>query len=204
MSKIYNVTEAIVCGVWQREDGAYFMLHQANTNSFLFPGGKVEAGESRETALQRERREELGVAIKINRYLGADRPTIQQNVTNVRLHFFAISCEEVPHIQEPGNHTKAVWVAIEDAANELGFCCKIHGIITENKQDIKTAFRNIRQLKTQLPKIVLNFRSYNIRKALCEERKTIETRALNPEEPARYFGDIQRDDRIQMNYLQTD
>ena len=40
-----------------------------------FPGGKVEAGESEVAALVRECREELGVAIRVDRRVGPEVPT---------------------------------------------------------------------------------------------------------------------------------
>jgi len=51
-----------------------------------FPGGKVEAGESLQMALQREIQEELGIKIRVNDEfltLDYDYPT-----KSVRLHFF--------------------------------------------------------------------------------------------------------------------
>jgi mutator protein MutT len=57
-----------------------------------FPGGKVEAGESLETALQREIREELGIAVAV----GEEFFTIEHDYPekSVRLHFFNCSIEE--------------------------------------------------------------------------------------------------------------
>jgi 8-oxo-dGTP diphosphatase len=51
-----------------------------------FPGGKVEAGESLDSALRREIREELGIEIRVNDEfftVDHDYPT-----KSVRLHFF--------------------------------------------------------------------------------------------------------------------
>lgn len=51
-----------------------------------FPGGKIEAGESREEALRREIKEELRVDIYINRYVAtveSDYPKF-----HLTLHFF--------------------------------------------------------------------------------------------------------------------
>ena len=56
-----------------------------------FPGGKVEAGESLETALRREIREELGIDVAV----GEEYFTVEHDYPgkSVRLHFFNCSIE---------------------------------------------------------------------------------------------------------------
>ncbi len=50
--------------------------------------------------------------------------------------------------------------------------------------------------------IELSFRNRKIFEAIKSGSKTIETRALNPEEPDRYFGNIKGGDQIILNYKQ--
>lgn len=54
-----------------------------------FPGGKVEAGETRQEALVRELREELGIAAEIGRELATVRHQYAEGLF-VELHFFAV------------------------------------------------------------------------------------------------------------------
>lgn len=49
----------------------------------------------------------------------------------------------------------------------------------------------------------LNFREEKIWKKIISGEKTIETRALNPEEPERYFGNIKEGDLVKFTYVPT-
>jgi len=71
-----------------------------------FPGGKVEAGESLQMALQREIQEELGIKIRVNDEfltLDYDYPT-----KSVRLHFF--NCTVLEGDPQPIDVTDLRWV----------------------------------------------------------------------------------------------
>ncbi len=64
-----KVLEVVAARIW---DGDRFLItqrpaHKARALQWEFPGGKVEAGESREAALIRECREELAVEIAVKR-----------------------------------------------------------------------------------------------------------------------------------------
>jgi valyl-tRNA synthetase len=50
----------------------------------------------------------------------------------------------------------------------------------------------------------LNFRNKQIFELIKEGKKNIETRALNPEEQDRYFGDIKKGDQLIFNYIEND
>ena len=54
------------------KDGAYFATQRGYgefEGMWEFPGGKIEPGESRESALKREIQEELGIDITVNKFL---------------------------------------------------------------------------------------------------------------------------------------
>ena len=74
------------------------------------PGGKVEPGETSETALVREVREELGCHIRVVRWLAAEAPIGERYVLRVAL---AMLSHGVP---EPVEHDAVRWLA----ADELG------------------------------------------------------------------------------------
>jgi A/G-specific adenine glycosylase len=68
----YTVTAAVI-----RREGKYLLARRPQKGLlgglWEFPGGKVEAGESLESALRREIREELGVAIRVGEPFGVYR-----------------------------------------------------------------------------------------------------------------------------------
>ena len=65
--KTIEVVAAII-----HRNGAYFATQRGYgefEGMWEFPGGKIEPGESRESALKREIQEELGIDITINKFL---------------------------------------------------------------------------------------------------------------------------------------
>lgn len=68
MSKEIHVVGAAI-----QKDGLTLALQRSETmslpNYWEFPGGKIEANESKEEALIREIKEELDIGIKINEYI---------------------------------------------------------------------------------------------------------------------------------------
>lgn len=71
--KLENVTYKKRIGAYiivSRDDGQQIILVQAPNGSYFLPGGEIEAGETKEAAIDREMLEELGVEVVIGRYLG--------------------------------------------------------------------------------------------------------------------------------------
>ncbi|GAC1623556.1 MAG: hypothetical protein PVS2B2_26880 [Candidatus Acidiferrum sp.] len=59
-----------------------------------FPGGKMEEGESPETALARELREELGVTLLRSLEIGRVRHAYVETATELEIRFFAAAIAE--------------------------------------------------------------------------------------------------------------
>jgi 8-oxo-dGTP diphosphatase len=72
-----------------------------------FPGGKVEAGESDEAALERELSEELRVAVVVGRRL-AESSTVQGNT---HIHLVAYRCAIRAGEPTPVQHAELRWVS---------------------------------------------------------------------------------------------
>lgn len=113
--------EATVVAALIREGDRFFACQRPDDKArgglWEFPGGKVEKGESREQALIRECREELGVAVRV------EGPFL--TVTHaypdftVRLHVFRCALPEgQPRMLE---HQAFRWLARQDIGT-LPFC----------------------------------------------------------------------------------
>ncbi|MBO0472833.1 NUDIX hydrolase [Enterococcus ureasiticus] len=53
-----------------RNNGTEIVLIQAPNGAYFLPGGEIEQGETKETAIHREMIEELGIEVVIGEYLG--------------------------------------------------------------------------------------------------------------------------------------
>lgn len=105
--KVIDVVAAII-----HKDGAYFATQRGYgefEGMWEFPGGKIEPGESRESALKREIQEELGIDITINKFLCTtdyDYPSF-----HLTMHCY-LCCVESGMI-ELREHKSARWLTVE-------------------------------------------------------------------------------------------
>lgn len=100
----------VVCAIIMR--GEHIMLAQRPPDKKLgglweFPGGKVESGESAETALHRELQEELGCTVRITQTL---TPFVHAYDWG-SIELIPFICELTPESSEPHphEHTALVW-----------------------------------------------------------------------------------------------
>lgn len=110
----------IVNGLLLRE-GHVLMAHRALTrasypNTWSFPGGHVEVGETLDGALKRELLEEIGVLATSWSLL----ETFEDHETNpekpVRFHLYAVDEWQGEPVNIGDEHTRICWVRLEDAA----------------------------------------------------------------------------------------
>lgn len=83
----------VVCGI-MKEDQGYLIARRGkgvHENVWEFPGGKVEAGESRESAIIRELKEELGIDVIVKGYV----TSVVDKRKDHELHVHAYRCESV-------------------------------------------------------------------------------------------------------------
>ncbi len=98
----------VVAAIIQREKS--YLATQRGYGEFEgmweFPGGKIESGESREVALKREIREELGVDITIDKFLC----TTDYNYPSFHLTMHCYLCSVVSGEIELREHMSARWL----------------------------------------------------------------------------------------------
>ena len=105
--KVIDVVAAII-----HKDGAYFATQRGYgefEGMWEFPGGKIEPGESRESALKREIQEELGIDITIDKFLCTtdyDYPSF-----HLTMHCYLCSVESVEI--ELREHKSARWLTAD-------------------------------------------------------------------------------------------
>lgn len=95
----------VVCGVLIRDGQCLIASRKTGPHqgTFEFPGGKVEAGETKEDALRREWQEECGIPIEKIRFL-KESTDVQQDVA---LTCFTCSAKEKPTCHPV--HSRLIW-----------------------------------------------------------------------------------------------
>ena len=106
----------VVAAIIRRNDQILITQRPANVHLarfWEFPGGKVEAGETLEVALQREILEELGIKIRVNdEFFTVDH---DYPAKSVRLHFF--NCTILENEARPIGVADLRWVTAQDLDN---------------------------------------------------------------------------------------
>ena len=101
----------VVAAIIQRE-GAYFATQRGYgefEGMWEFPGGKIEPGESRESALKREIQEELGIDITIDKFLC----TTDYDYPSFHLTMHCYLCSVESGLIELREHKSARWLTVE-------------------------------------------------------------------------------------------
>ena len=94
------------------KDGAYFTTQRGYgefEGLWEFPGGKIEPGESRESALKREIQEELGIVITIDKFLC----TTEYDYPSFHLIMHCYLCNVKSGEIELREHKSARWLTTE-------------------------------------------------------------------------------------------
>ncbi|WP_445637239.1 8-oxo-dGTP diphosphatase MutT [Nostoc sp. DSM 114161] len=78
-----------------------------------FPGGKIELGETIQECIQREIKEELGIAIEVGEHL----ITVDHTYTNLRVTLTVHQCRYVAGVPQPLECDEIRWVSLEELEN---------------------------------------------------------------------------------------
>lgn len=82
-----------------------------------FPGGKVESGESREEALVRECREELGITLSVEKIV----TDVVYSYPDVTVHLTLLSAVIADGTPQKLEHKELRWLTLEEA-EQYSFC----------------------------------------------------------------------------------
>ncbi len=109
------------------DDGLVALLHATKTNYYNLPGGGIKRGETKEQALRRECKEEIGCDVEIAKELGL---TIEYRKKSHRKHLSYWYIAKV--VGEKGEPTfedyeiregfKIVWFPIENCIKKISEC----------------------------------------------------------------------------------
>lgn len=114
-----KITEVVAALIW---DGEKFMIcqrpaHKARGLLWEFVGGKVEPGESKEDALIRECREELGVTISV----GTVFMDILHEYPDLTVHLTLFNAAIAAGVPRKLEHNDIQWIAVSQIP-DFDFC----------------------------------------------------------------------------------
>ena len=99
-----------------RNDEGQILLVNSPWRGWEYPGGLIEPGETFENALRREIREEAGVEVEIERFVGICK-NVEKNIVNIdfvcRYISGTLTCSE--------ESTEVIWVTPEQAMEMITF-----------------------------------------------------------------------------------
>lgn len=113
------MTEVVAALIW---DGDRFMIcqrpaHKARGLLWEFVGGKVEPGETRQQALIRECREELGITVKP----GAVFMEVTHRYPDLTVHLTLFSATIAEGTPQKLEHNDIRWIGVEEI-EDYAFC----------------------------------------------------------------------------------
>jgi len=104
----------VVCGVIRNEDGHYLACLRPEGKHLAgfweFPGGKVDPGESPETALVRELWEELGIQVEV----GSPLEPVLWQYDRGRIRLMPFLCTITAGSLRAIEHEELLWCSTED------------------------------------------------------------------------------------------
>ncbi len=107
--KVYEVTAAII-----QKDSKILIARRGPSRHLAgfweFPGGKIEEGETPETCLKRELKEELGITVKVGEFFLENMHHYAEKIIILK----AYHCELISGIITKNDHDAIAWIEKED------------------------------------------------------------------------------------------
>lgn len=112
-----TVAGDIVAAAIER-DGKLLFVYHSGGRQYLFPGGKVEPGESPEEALVRECREEIGVEVAVGEKLYQSYRVYFGQLKRVHVYQTTLADGAEPRNVEPDKHREVIWREVKRSGDE--------------------------------------------------------------------------------------
>ncbi|MCK9467032.1 MAG: class I tRNA ligase family protein [Candidatus Absconditabacterales bacterium] len=130
----------VVCCVIKRDDKFLIGYHKKG-QKYVFPGGKIEKGDSIEKTVIKEIKEEIGVEVKSQKTIGEFKEILKGNIWN--LIYVETEIEGEPQNMEPDKTTHFQRAEIIDFDNELKMAIKIENTIIDDVEEIINQFYDL-------------------------------------------------------------
>jgi 8-oxo-dGTP pyrophosphatase MutT (NUDIX family) len=102
----------IAAAMLVRADGRTLLVRKRHTTIFMQPGGKIDPGETVQSALVRELKEELGISVDIQSLVPLGQflaPAANEAGVMVEAALFMVECDQA--VQPAAEIEEAVWLA---------------------------------------------------------------------------------------------
>jgi len=112
------------CIVYRRNNKVYLLMILDRFGYWTFPKGKLEEGESLEETAVREVKEETGIDVEIERYLGETHYNYshsEKGNVDKTVHWYLAKVLSSDITSAPGEITRAEWVDLESARKLCGY-----------------------------------------------------------------------------------
>ncbi|MGC8970598.1 MAG: NUDIX hydrolase [bacterium] len=112
------------CITYRKDKKTYLLMILDRFGYWTFPKGKVEEGESLEETAVREVKEETGIDVEIEKYLGethysylhSEKGNIEKTV-----HWYLAKALSYKISSAPGEITRAEWIDLDSAKKLCGY-----------------------------------------------------------------------------------
>jgi 8-oxo-dGTP pyrophosphatase MutT (NUDIX family) len=101
----------IAAAMLVRADGRTLLVRKRHTTIFMQPGGKIDSGETTQSALVRELKEELGISVDIQSLVPLGQfsaPAANEAGVMVDAALFMVECDQT--VQPAAEIEEAIWV----------------------------------------------------------------------------------------------
>ncbi len=109
-------THLVSVAAMVHNDAGQILLVNSPWRGWEYPGGLIEPGETFETALRREIREESGVEVEIERFVGICK-NVERNIVNIDFVCRYAGGE----LTTSDESTEVIWATPEDALEMITF-----------------------------------------------------------------------------------